>query len=451
MGLFVARSPPRARFLRGPPAAGQRNPARGSLRNSGERVYFFFYYPLGVERDAEGRPWASWALILAMSAVFLACRARPLLLLEYWDWLVYLPRDPLRPGLLLSALCHAGWLHLIGNLFYLWAFGPSLERALGSGRFLLAFGFLAATSNLCQGFASSFGPDSARNLGVVGASGALSGLLGLFLLRFPHARIRTAWALFSPLYGQVRTGVVAVPTALGIGAWLALQLAQLLATSLGSQDNTAYGAHLGGLLIGLLVGVGLGLPRQGRAFSCRHRAERRLTAGDWIGAYEAIHPLLAEKGLAAEPEDFCLAARACRLQGLTREGRRLYRRAVVRSLALGDEAAAAAIYAEALGAFPDLAFPEQQLYRLALALDRLGRRRAAREAFALFRRLYGDSPRLAVALLREARLAEGEDPLRARALYEEQLARFPDSPYGNLARRAQQGLSRGEAARPLLG
>lgn len=406
-------------------------------------MYFFFYYPLGVERDAEGRPWASWALMAAMGAVFLACRAQPLLLLDYWEWLVYLPRDPLRPGLLLSAFSHAGWLHLIGNLFYLWTFGPSLERALGSARFLLAFFFLGAVANLSQGFISSLGPESLRNLGVVGASGALSGLLGLFLLRFPHARIRTAWALFSPLYGQVRTGVAAVPTVVGIGAWLLLQLAQVLATSLGSRDSTAYGAHLGGLLFGLLVGLGLGLPRQGRAFSHRHRAERRLAAGDWMGAYEAIHPLLDEKGLAAEPEDFCLAARACRLQGLLREGRRLYRRAIVRSLARGDEAAAAAIYAEAQASYPDLAFPEEQLYRLALALDRLGQRRAAREAFGQFRRLYTGSPRLAVVLLREARLEESEDPARARALYEEQLSRFPDSPFGNLARRAHQSLSRG--------
>lgn len=405
-------------------------------------MYFFFYYPLGVERDAEGRPWASWSLIAAMGAVFLACRAWPLLMLEYWDWLVYLPRDPLRPGLLLSVLSHAGWLHLAGNLFYLWTFGPSLERALGSARFLLSFFFLGAAANLSQGFVSSFGPETMRNLGVVGASGALSGLLGLFLLRFPHARIRVAWALFSPLYGQARTGVAAVPTAIGIGAWLLMQLAQVLASSLGSQDSTAYGAHLGGLLIGLLVGAGLGLPRQGQAFRIRHQAESRQAAGDWFGAYEAIHPLLEEKGLAAEPEDFCLAARACRLQGLLREGRRLYRRAIVRSLTRGDEVAAAAIYVEAQRSYPDLTFPEEQLYRLALALDRLGHPHAAREAFALFRRLYANSPRLALSLLREARLAESEDPAGARALYDEQLARFPDSPYGNLARRAQQSLGR---------
>jgi len=407
-------------------------------------VYFFFYYPLGVEREPEGRPWASWGLIALMTAVFLWFRLHPMQALLRWEWWVFFPQEPLRPGLLLSVINHAGWLHLAGNLFYLWTFGPSLERALGGWRFLFHFAVLGVASNLCQGIVGNLWQPQTAGLGVVGASGALSGLLGLFLLRFPHARIRTAWVLFSPLYGQVKSGIAAIPTAVAIGAWVLLQLAQVGATALGSRDATAYGAHLGGLLLGLLLGLGLRLPQEGWAFSVRHRAERRMAAGDWMGAYEAIHPLVDTdgKGGRRDPEDYCLAARACRLLALHRESRRLYRRAVAASLAVGDEAGAAAVYAEALGAFPDLAFPEAQLYRLALALDRLGKRRAALRAFDLFGRLYAGSARLPVVLLRAARLEEIEDPDRARALYDEQLARFPDSPYGSLARKARQGLGR---------
>ncbi len=262
---------------------------------------------------------------------------------------------------------------------------------------------------------------------MVGASGALSGLLGLFLLRFPHARIRTAWVVFSPLYGQLRSGVAAIPTGLAIGAWVLLQLVQVGATALGSRDATAYGAHFGGLLMGLLLGLGLHLPRDGWAFSVRHRAERRMAAGDWMGAYEAIHPLIDPDGKSGqrEPEDYCLAARACRLLALFGESRRLYRRAVAASLALEDEAGAAAVYAEALRVFPDLAFPEAQLYRLALALDRLGQPRAALHALELFHRLYAGSARLPVVLLRAARLEEVADPDRARELYDEAACPLP--------------------------
>lgn len=421
---------------RGP--AGER---RRPIGNGGERVYFFFYYPLGVEREPEGRPWASWALIALMSGIFLYFRFRPEAALLRWEWWVFLPREPLRPGLLFSVLNHAGWLHLAGNLFYLWTFGPSLERALGAGRFLFHFAFLGVAANLCQAIAGNLWQPELTGLGVVGASGALSGLLGLFLLRFPHARIRTAWVIFSPLYGQVKHGIAQVPAAVGIAAWVLLQLAQVGAAALGSRDATAYGAHFGGLLLGILLGLALRLPQDGWAFSRRHAAERRMAAGDWMGAYEAIHPLLAEAGAGQrEPDDYCLAARACRLLALGAESRRLYRRAVATALAADDEAGAAAVYAEALGAYPDLAFPEAPLYRLALALDRMGRRRAALQAFALFRRLYAGSSRLPVVLLRAARLEEIDDPDRARALYAEQLTRFPESPYGGLARKALQSL-----------
>ena len=425
----------------------QRLPAwrwRRPIGNNGERVYFFFYYPLGVEREPEGRPWASWALIAVMTAVFLWFRLHPLAALLHWEWWVFFPQEPLRPGLVLSVFNHAGWLHLAGNLFYLWTFAPSLERALGGWRFLLHFLFLGVASNLCQGIAGNLWQGHLAGFGVVGASGALSGLLGLFLLRFPHARIRTAWVVFSPLYGQLRSGVAAIPTAVAIGAWVLLQLAQVGATALGSRDATAYGAHFGGLLMGILLGLGLHLPQEGWAFSVRHRAERRMAAGDWMGAYEAIHPLIDPdgKGGRREPEDYCLAARACRLLALYSESRTLYRRGVAASLALKDEAGAAAVYAEALRVFPDLAFPEAQLYRLALALDRLGERRAALRALELFHRLYSGSARLPVVLLRAARLEEIEDPDRARELYGEQLARFPDSPYGSLARKALLGLGR---------
>ena len=399
-------------------------------------MYFFFYYPLGVQRRPAGPAWATWSLTGIMLTVFLYFHTHPMAALLNWEWWVYFPQASLRPGLFLSVFNHVGWMHIAGNLIYLWTFGPSLERELGGARYLLLFVFLGVMSNLAQGLVSSTLLTAGAGLGVVGASGAISGLLGLFVLRFPYARIRTAWVLFSPLYGQVKSGVVAIPSLLAVGSWVALQLVHVGAKALGGADGTAYGAHLGGLVTGLLLGWALKLPREGRQFGLRHAAERRLERGDWMGAYEAIQPLLE----ADDPEDLCLGARCARLLGFGTVGRGLYHRAVRGALAQDDEVGAATVYAEALGGYPDLAFPQPQLYRLALGLDRLGRPRAALRAMEIFRALYGDSERMPLVLLRAARLEEGVDPDRARALYDEQLRRWPQSPYGGLARRALETL-----------
>lgn len=399
-------------------------------------LYFFFYYPIGVEHERRGLTPATWSLMAAMAAIFVYFRLDPLAALLNWQWWVYFPQQPFQPGLALSVLNHAGWLHLLGNLIYLWTFGPDVERALGPWRFLLVFFFLGISANLCQGLVSSFLITRYAGMGVVGASGALSGLMGLFLLRYPRARIRTAWLLFSPLHGMVRSGILAIPSAVAIGGWILLQVVHVAAKALGGFDGTAYGAHLGGIGLGLLLAVALGQTQAGRLHRDREDVRRRLGQGDWMGAYEACLPLMQGD----DPEDLSQAARITRLVGLTGETRELYRRAIRGALALDDEAGAAEVYGEALRFFPDLAFEEGVLFRLALALGRLGHEAAALRAMEIYRSVYRDAPNLPLILLRAARLEERQDPDRACRLYREQLQRFPESPYGNLSRRALQML-----------
>ena len=140
-----------------------------------------------------------------------------------------------------SMFLHGGWMHLIGNMLYLWVFGNNVEDAMGHRRFLVFYlccGLLAA---LTQAF---FNPDS--ELPMIGASGAISGVLGAYLLLYPHARVLVVIPVFIVIY----TPRIAAYWVLGF--WFVLQL---LNTTFSASDTggVAYGAHLGGFIAGMLL------------------------------------------------------------------------------------------------------------------------------------------------------------------------------------------------------
>lgn len=131
---------------------------------------------------------------------------------------------------------HTGWLHLIGNLAYLWIFGAALEARLGAWRFAgfyLACGIVASVLHVAS--------DPGAFQATVGASGAVSGILGATLLVSPSEGVRVRWL---PLR---------VPARALLALWLVLQLlAGLYSVSTGA-DGTAWWAHLGGFLVGMAL------------------------------------------------------------------------------------------------------------------------------------------------------------------------------------------------------
>jgi membrane associated rhomboid family serine protease len=148
-------------------------------------------------------------------------------------------RLPLHLVPLLTAMfVHAGWLHLLGNLLYLWIFGKNVEEVMGHGRFLVFYlltGLLAA--------AVQIGVQPESRIPMIGASGAIAGVLGAYLVLFPTARVRTL------LFLVVIVRVVALPALIVLGVWLLLQL---IAAGQGGQ-GVAWFAHLGGFLAGMLL------------------------------------------------------------------------------------------------------------------------------------------------------------------------------------------------------
>ena len=142
-----------------------------------------------------------------------------------------------------SMFVHGGWLHVGGNMLYLWIFGKNVEDSMGHGRFLVFYllcGMAAAATQYLQNPASA--------IPMVGASGAVSGTLGAYVLLHPHARI---WTLV--IFGFfVRT--IPVPAFVVLGFWIVLQFANSLLTfARGDTGGVAFLAHIGGFLTGLLL------------------------------------------------------------------------------------------------------------------------------------------------------------------------------------------------------
>jgi len=136
---------------------------------------------------------------------------------------------------------HGGWMHLLGNLLYLWVFGPKLERSVGSGRFTVLVIISTVVAALAQAWTD---PSSAAAM--VGASGGVSGILGAYLVLHP----RTEISLIVPVVIVMR--VVHLPAFVVLAAWFLLQLfyANMPAAAGG---GIAFSAHVGGFLAGLVL------------------------------------------------------------------------------------------------------------------------------------------------------------------------------------------------------
>ena len=141
-----------------------------------------------------------------------------------------------------SMFMHAGWLHLIGNMLYLWIFGDNVEDRLGHGMFLVFYLLCGLAATFAQ---MAVNPGS--SVPNVGASGAIAGALGAYIVMFPGQRVRV-------LVGRA---VTTMPALIVIGFWIVLQLFSSFAAITDSSQTegggVAYMAHIGGFIAGLIL------------------------------------------------------------------------------------------------------------------------------------------------------------------------------------------------------
>jgi membrane associated rhomboid family serine protease len=156
-------------------------------------------------------------------------------------------------NVLTSMFLHGGWMHVLGNMWFLWIFGDNIEDILGHGKYLAFYLLCGIAAGMTQ---TLFSPGS--RVPMVGASGAIAGVMGAYMIKFPHSQIRTlVFLLFFITTFDVPAWVMLI-------YWFGIQLLNGFGTvgnSAASQGGTAFLAHVGGFVTGILL-VNLMRPQQ---------------------------------------------------------------------------------------------------------------------------------------------------------------------------------------------
>ena len=176
-----------------------------------------------------------------------------------WGYELTMPRDDLTtwlqhygvvpasfrtPTLVSSMFLHGSWMHVIGNMWYLWIFGDNVEDRMGHGRFLIFY--------LLCGFAAAFGQmaiDPQSMLPTIGASGAIAGVMGAYFVLYPHSRVLTLIPFI------IYFDIVELPAIFLLGFWFLMQLfsaGAIAVTSSTQGGGVAFMAHVAGFIAGLI-------------------------------------------------------------------------------------------------------------------------------------------------------------------------------------------------------
>jgi membrane associated rhomboid family serine protease len=217
-------------------------------------------FPIRDHNPSGRTPFVTLALIAANVLVFLAYfpGAGEFQLARFFTAWGLVPARIAAGGgyetLLTHMFLHGGWMHLVGNILFLWIFGDNLEDEMGHLGFLafyLAAGLVAA--------GLQFGADPSSPVPMVGASGAIAGVMGGYLLLFPRARVDVLVIIL------VFFRIFALSAWIVLGLWFAIQIFSGLSTPTDG-GGVAYWAHVGGFVAGLALTLPVWLRRGGRGY-----------------------------------------------------------------------------------------------------------------------------------------------------------------------------------------
>ncbi len=216
-------------------------------------------FPIRDHNPSGRTPYVTFALLAANIAIFCA----------YWltmddnqiGWFLYtwglVPAQLMQGNgyvtLITHMFLHAGWLHLAGNMLFLWIYGDNLEEEMGHLGFLVFYIAAGLGAAALQSVA-----DLGTDVPMVGASGAIAGVMGGYLLMFPRARVDVLFIFI------IFFRIFAIPAWIVLGVWLGIQLVSGLAIP--SADGVAYLAHIGGFAAGLILTIPVWLRRGAFSF-----------------------------------------------------------------------------------------------------------------------------------------------------------------------------------------
>lgn len=204
-------------------------------------------FPIKDTQPSYTRPFVTILFIAANVLVFLYQLSLEPYALNYFieTWALIPARFEIA-NVFTSMFMHGGWMHLLGNMWFLWIFGDNVEDSLGHGKYFLFYllcGVIAALGHVVLNPGST--------IPTVGASGAIAGVMGGYILRFPHSRIHTL--VFIVFF----VSFIEVPASLMLAYWFFIQLlsglGSIAATQASEGGGVAWFAHVGGFLAGLVL------------------------------------------------------------------------------------------------------------------------------------------------------------------------------------------------------
>ena len=215
-------------------------------------------FPFRDHNPSERTPYVTWAILIANIAIFAGYFAmfsgdERMLAQFFYQWGL-VPADASLTTFVTSMFLHGGLMHLGGNLLFLWVYGDNLEDQMGHLGFLLFY--------LISGFAAAgaqYMADPSSTVPMVGASGAIAGVMGGYLLLFPKARVDVL------VFLVIFLRIIPIPAWIVLGAWFGMQLLQGSMTPT-EGGGVAYWAHAGGFVAGLLMAIPLWQKRGGVVF-----------------------------------------------------------------------------------------------------------------------------------------------------------------------------------------
>ena len=215
-----------------------------------------FFFPFADENPTKQKPIISWAIILVCSLtffnyifedvylqdqVFLRFGMIPALIFGHSELSESLQIIPAFLSIITSMFLHGGWMHLISNMTYLYIFGDNVEEILGRKRFLIFY----IVTGICAALAQAL-LDPMSTIPMVGASGAIAGVLGAYLVLFPSAKIKVFfWFIIFFKIFKIRAFIV-------LGVWIIFQFISFNGNE-GGSGGVAYAAHIAGFISGVVL------------------------------------------------------------------------------------------------------------------------------------------------------------------------------------------------------
>jgi len=387
-------------------------------------MYFFYYFPVGINTNLNRFPvmttvYSGLCVALFIMARFFSAGAG----FDIYN-LVYVPGEARIITAIGAGFLHFGFFHLFGNLFYLIVLGRYLEDRVGPILFTLLYLSSAGIGNYAQGYFNIHVLD-APYMGIIGASGAVSGILGAFTVRFFASKMRIAYWAFMPLQAFTRGGMVEMPVMFAIALWFVMQVVRGLLQFEGVGMQVAYVTHISGFAWGMLIAFVSGHFGHGRVEAMLQKGERYMREG---------HPYAAQgsliRYLARRPDHgivYAKLARAMVLSGNEEGARKNYRKACEMLIDQGDRGLSEDAYGEAVRGFTRFRLSADHQLNLAFGLERNLKPKLAITAYETFEESYPTHKDASFALLRSAvlymhSLSEME---KAIECYERLIERYP--------------------------